>query len=370
MLFSNTDFGAGPSNCVLCEAGTYSSREGVRQCSPCDAGFYCPESGMMDKIDCPAGSYCPVYSIAPKPCRPEQICPENSVGPNLCSAGYYCDAENTYPCPPGAYCPEGTTYPIICGAGFYCPLGSGAMIPCPAGSYSELENIQSADQCLPCPKGYTCPAGTSTPILGNGIKTGDLVAAIVVPILLLIIVLIVFFCCYRKWRQERSSKESIIERPEIGFPRALPQPKRQSSFSSSSSSSSGATMPEQVIRIQESFTQNEKDYSVRHGLEPEPRKWVRLPTRVIQASINNKPRPLMSSASSPTNSTGATEMTDLSKQKGNDSLVASVQDKLQRSNIARARSSSSSSDSSSGSERAKVSALIEFLEKVTKSDQK
>jgi len=87
---------------------------------------------------------------------------------------------------------------------------------------------RSEDQCIPCPKGYSCPIGTIVPILGNGIKTGDLVAAIVVPILLLIIVLIIFFCCYKKWQKDKNPKKEIYaERPEIGFPlgRAVPPPK-------------------------------------------------------------------------------------------------------------------------------------------------
>jgi len=91
----------------------------------------------------PAGFFCPLYSSSPTPCRPEQVCPENSVGPNLCEAGFYCEGENTYPCPPGAYCPEGTSYPIICSAGYYCPIKSPTQIPCPAGTYSDRENLKS-----------------------------------------------------------------------------------------------------------------------------------------------------------------------------------------------------------------------------------
>lgn len=95
--------------------------------SSCPVGKYTVSRGassITDCQDCPGGKYC------------------NSEGLitvlNNCSAGYYCPFGMTvadpvqYLCPAGFQCPEGSIYPKTCEAGYYQPTtGNGNCSDCP-----------------------------------------------------------------------------------------------------------------------------------------------------------------------------------------------------------------------------------------------
>lgn len=49
--------------------------------------------------------------------------------------------------------------------GYYCPLGtqSPTQHPCPAGSWSNLTNLLSHNECYECPKGWYCLLASPKP---------------------------------------------------------------------------------------------------------------------------------------------------------------------------------------------------------------
>lgn len=51
-----------------------------------------------------------------------------------------------------------------CAVGHYCPAGSTMAneFPCPAGTYTDRTDAHDVRHCLPCPRGYTCAAGSTT----------------------------------------------------------------------------------------------------------------------------------------------------------------------------------------------------------------
>jgi hypothetical protein len=50
-----------------------------------------------------------------------------------------------------------------CPAGFFCPKGTGYKPnPCPAGTYSSIEGLARASQCLQCPVGKYCSVSNLT----------------------------------------------------------------------------------------------------------------------------------------------------------------------------------------------------------------
>ncbi|KAL3921489.1 MAG: hypothetical protein SGPRY_004887 [Prymnesium sp.] len=74
-------------------------------------------------------------------------------------------------CPAGKLCPtEATREPLKCRRGAYCPEGSATYISCvsrqnetndhPAGRYSNASNIAAPSQCMVCPPGSACLAGS------------------------------------------------------------------------------------------------------------------------------------------------------------------------------------------------------------------
>ena len=54
-------------------------------------------------------------------------------------------------CPPGAYCPEGTADPI----------------GCPNGTFSNVTQLERADQCTPCSNGHYCEQSNLTEPTGK-----------------------------------------------------------------------------------------------------------------------------------------------------------------------------------------------------------
>ena len=76
--------GFGNTECVKCEAGTYSSSYGAtsnRQCLPCEEGTYAPRIGSSFCISCPVLYSCPVGSKAP--IIPREFITSSSVQPTL-----------------------------------------------------------------------------------------------------------------------------------------------------------------------------------------------------------------------------------------------------------------------------------------------
>ena len=61
-----------------------------------------------------------------------------------CSAGWYCNHTSS------------TKYQHVCPAGSYCPSGSDIPTPCPAGTYSGLDNNGAVSDCLNCTAGHYC----------------------------------------------------------------------------------------------------------------------------------------------------------------------------------------------------------------------
>ncbi|KAL8434920.1 hypothetical protein ACSSS7_002807 [Eimeria intestinalis] len=134
----------GSSSPLACYPGTYQTNSGSASCLPCPAGLYCQTLAMTTATGCPESSYCP----------------QGSVAPQLCPVGTYSNDTNLeseddcQPCPAGKYCGDrGLKAPSgDCQAGFYCGGGSGSSAPLEQSGPNQL-----------CPEGFFCPAGSSSP---------------------------------------------------------------------------------------------------------------------------------------------------------------------------------------------------------------
>ena len=51
----------------------------------------------------------------------------------------------------------------VCTPGGYCETGSAHPSPCPAGTWSDRPQLESADQCFDCPPGSKCIPGSTQP---------------------------------------------------------------------------------------------------------------------------------------------------------------------------------------------------------------
>ena len=187
------------SDCVICTRGYYCALiASFEETGICKAGFFCVEGSTTDTPDdglCPLGSYCPDGSYQSISCPIGYygnfmglsscfVCPSGftcqggTAKPIICTEGYYCPEEssveipcasNSYNpfkgqsvcigCPAGFYCHKSNandpiTAPKICEPGFYCPANQ--MLPCPSGTYSEIQGLQREDNCKPCPIGKYC----------------------------------------------------------------------------------------------------------------------------------------------------------------------------------------------------------------------
>ncbi|XP_023932215.1 multiple epidermal growth factor-like domains protein 11 [Lingula anatina] len=155
----------------LCPPGTY---EIVEAYSMCDRGHYCP-AGTNQSVPCPGGTYNPDEgSIAVTFCRGCPIghyCPAGSVDPTPCEPGTMNPNVNQsressacLPCTAGQVCTAyGLTEPDgPCQAGFFCPEGTAMAneTVCPAGTYTDRDNLTSADECDICPASFACLEGT------------------------------------------------------------------------------------------------------------------------------------------------------------------------------------------------------------------
>ena len=190
---------------AMCGIGTY-CRVGSSEPTNCPSGYFC-DYQTTEPSTCPAGWYCleytyPMVEYPPLLCQEGTICPissplvvnssysyvydEGCVVPIVCSAGNYAimtrDAySGTVPvcgyCAPGTYSLASSTGCKICnagyiclgnstvasptnrqiykgyqcGKGYYCPSGGVTPIPCPLGTYTVNETLQSLDECTKCP---------------------------------------------------------------------------------------------------------------------------------------------------------------------------------------------------------------------------
>ena len=87
--------------------------------------------------------------------------PSNTSGD--CDAGFFCVSGVNTPrpsknftgtggvCPPGAYCPPRTSEPI----------------GCPNGTFSNVSQLESADQCTQCSNGHYCEESNLTAPTGS-----------------------------------------------------------------------------------------------------------------------------------------------------------------------------------------------------------
>ncbi|XP_070551430.1 uncharacterized protein [Ptychodera flava] len=158
---------AGEHTPLACLAGTFNNKVGqddASDCQPCIAGWACTQPALTEPdYACDPGYYCAEGSSSPNDIA--QGCPagtftnyHNLTAPyqcDTCPAGVACllatggQQRPPEPCAPGHYCPEGTQYP--------------EQFPCPAGSYSNLTNLESFSDCYECTKGYFCLEGSTEP---------------------------------------------------------------------------------------------------------------------------------------------------------------------------------------------------------------
>ncbi|XP_013391352.1 uncharacterized protein LOC106159584 [Lingula anatina] len=165
--------GQGTLDPMACPNGTFSNATGlsvVTQCTDCTEGYYCNGVALIEPSGpCSAGYYCPTGSSVETAvvCPIGQHCPQGSARPLDCVAGTYTDIEGAavcQECPEGYYCiPEvvipGSVNSIMttCPEGFYCPNGTGHnWQACPAGTFSNVTNLRTAQECTPCMPGMHC----------------------------------------------------------------------------------------------------------------------------------------------------------------------------------------------------------------------
>ncbi|CAH1797049.1 unnamed protein product [Owenia fusiformis] len=203
---------------VACPNGTFQPNSGNSDCVLCSPGYYCDSNNanvtyvggtpVVNPTVCPVGHYCPSGSILPTPCpagtygpstlfQTEQDCPN-------CTAGMSCETDGleapTTTCHGGHYCTSGAfsrtprnhnvdpgslvfTGNDVCPTGYFCPNGTGYPLPCPTGTYSEVEELAAEAECQPClggrycnvtayttpndaplcSPGYVCSSGSNTP---------------------------------------------------------------------------------------------------------------------------------------------------------------------------------------------------------------
>lgn len=148
-----------------CPKGTYNSFENMTSngaCISCDGGMACPHVGIIHPwVNCSAGHYCFRGTVYPDD--------------HPCPAGTYNDlqgsmrAEDCLPCPAGKACGYGTggnkLQDTSCAPGHYCPEGTPfkTKYPCPPGTWHNATNLESANDCLPCPRGKACVSGSAVP---------------------------------------------------------------------------------------------------------------------------------------------------------------------------------------------------------------
>lgn len=157
-----------------CTFGSYRSltppwRDGCPGFRLCESGFFC--NGEI-KIPCPSGVVGDREGYSTEkcghPCPKGFYCPLRTITPLLCgNSSVYCPPSSSRPLPiPSGYFGLGESSNRfeqieICPKGFYC--SSGLKLTCPAGSYGEMQGLDSATCSGQCPAGWFCPTASSSP---------------------------------------------------------------------------------------------------------------------------------------------------------------------------------------------------------------
>ena len=158
-----------------CPAGTYST-SAQTVCLTCPAGYYCDQNtelSFLRSMFCPAGKYCPQSSQNPDgACGRDKVCLKGTPLPSSCPSGTQAPdgATSREQCSgggAGSFIPAMTSLNRLplCEPGYYCT--SQAFSPyqhkCPAGTYLPSKGGTSLADCLSCPTGSLCPAGSVNP---------------------------------------------------------------------------------------------------------------------------------------------------------------------------------------------------------------
>eukprot|EP00753_Platysulcus_tardus_P011265 PLAT3280.30.p1 GENE.PLAT3280.30~~PLAT3280.30.p1 ORF type:complete len:2152 (+),score=1031.51 PLAT3280.30:343-6456(+) len=182
-----------------CFPGRFADVRGLPECKACPVGRKCPEFQMsstlpcrkgyicateltsVESVPCTAGFYCeeatssavPGDDSGPKPCSNRTYClagvgnptaeagtEGNSLYPQACTEGYYCEAASKTPqgtgqCKAGYFCRKSSAAPTPAQLGHFVSLdGRSSQTPCPRGT---LANVTGLAVCDPCPPGHECP---------------------------------------------------------------------------------------------------------------------------------------------------------------------------------------------------------------------
>ena len=136
----------------------------VSQMLKCPPSYPCPTTGLSDfhGPSCALGYYCPGGTINPT----DNPCPAGTY-----SGSYYAVTPyDCLQCPRGYGCVAGSSPQSIatalCQAGYYCPRGSKTItqVACPAGTYRATTKAKKIEDCVPCPSGSYCVSATVTPV--------------------------------------------------------------------------------------------------------------------------------------------------------------------------------------------------------------
>ena len=157
-----------PSGCaepVSCPVGTFANETGLSACHRCLAGRFCGDVQMTAPGQlCQKGYYCLAGAAVANPSA------EDGVG-GPCTNGTFSDtpgatsADFCVPCTAGYTCPVAASNAtkVRCPAGAFCPSGSSEPLRCNNGTYrNSLGGVAESD-CSTCPAGYRCPLGSTNP---------------------------------------------------------------------------------------------------------------------------------------------------------------------------------------------------------------
>ena len=161
---------------ILCPEGTYRDSEGatnVNDCYPCTAGYVCGLGTVNVTQECPQGNFCPPgtsVNDGGTECGTGFVCPTGSPDQMPCDVGTFTDSPGQFicqDCPAGKYCePDDSGTPVEkdCEEGYYCPARSYTPTPCPDGTFGNVKNLESADQCQSCGEYFYCIKGEESTV--------------------------------------------------------------------------------------------------------------------------------------------------------------------------------------------------------------
>lgn len=105
-------------------------------------GYFCPGGSYKNQYPCPAGTFSSATGL---------------MWQSQCLL-----------CPVGYYCPQGCSAPVAAAAGYYIDFPGATSINaqklCPAGQSCSTPGQSLTFGGTPCPRGKYCPAGTSVPV--------------------------------------------------------------------------------------------------------------------------------------------------------------------------------------------------------------